>query len=72
MVRYVDMEVDTMRLKELRIEKMLSQDELHQRSGVARDTISRLERGKGEAQYRTIRKLADALEIPYRELLKKG
>jgi transcriptional regulator with XRE-family HTH domain len=57
------------RLKELRIEKMLSQEELHQLSGVARDTISRLERGQGEAQYRTIRKLTDALEVPYRDLL---
>lgn len=72
MVAYGGMEVDAMRLKVLRIEKMLSQDELHQRSGVARDTISRLERGKGEAQYRTIRKLADALEVPYRELLDQG
>lgn len=58
------------RLKELRVEKMLSQEELHKKSGVARDTISRLERGAGQAQYRTIRRLADALEVPYRELMK--
>ena len=65
------MEVDLVRLKELRIEKMLSQQELHERSGVARDTISRLERGTSrDAQYRTIRRLADALEVPYRELLR--
>jgi transcriptional regulator with XRE-family HTH domain len=64
------MEVDVVRLKELRIEKMLSQEDLHQLSGVSRDTISRVEGGKSEAQYRTIRKLADALEVPYRELLK--
>jgi transcriptional regulator with XRE-family HTH domain len=66
------MEVDSMRLFELRVEKMLSQEDLHQLSGVSRDTISRLERGESQAQYRTIRKLADALEVPYRELLKKG
>jgi transcriptional regulator with XRE-family HTH domain len=66
------MEVDSMRLFELRVEKMLTQEDLHQLSGVSRDTISRLERGESQAQYRTIRKLADALEVPYRELLKKG
>jgi transcriptional regulator with XRE-family HTH domain len=66
------MEVDGMRLFELRVEKMLSQEELHQLSGVSRDTISRLERGVSGAQYHTIRRLADALEVPYRDLLKKG
>jgi transcriptional regulator with XRE-family HTH domain len=67
------MEVDVLRLKELRVDKMLSQEELHQLSGVARDTISRLERGAGrQAQYRTIRRLADALEVPYRELMKQS
>ena len=71
MPNYVGMEVDSMRLFELRVEKMLSQEDLHQLSGVSRDTISRLERGESQAQYRTIRKLADALEVPYRELLKK-
>jgi transcriptional regulator with XRE-family HTH domain len=66
------MEVDSIRLFELRVEKMLSQEDLHQLSGVSRDTISRLERGESQAQYRTIRKLADALEVPYRELLTKA
>ena len=64
------MEVNVARLKELRVEHMLSQEELHQKSGVARDTISRLERGAGEAQYKTIRRLADAFGVPYRELMK--
>jgi transcriptional regulator with XRE-family HTH domain len=64
------MEVNGMRLFELRVEKMLSQEDLHRLSGVSRDTISRLERREGGAQYRTIRKLADALEVPYRELMK--
>jgi transcriptional regulator with XRE-family HTH domain len=66
------MEVDNVRLFELRIEKMLSQRDLHELSGVSRDTISRLERGESRPQYRTIRRLADALDVPYRELLKKN
>ena len=59
-----------MRLKELRVENMVSQDQLHDTSGVARDTISRIESGKTtNVQYKTIRRLADALGVPYRELM---
>jgi transcriptional regulator with XRE-family HTH domain len=39
-------------------------------TGVAFDTISRLETGKQQAQPRTIRKLADALGVEPRELMK--
>ena len=39
-------------------------------TGVAFDTISRLETGKQRAQPRTIRKLADALGVEPRELMK--
>jgi HTH-type transcriptional regulator, competence development regulator len=37
---------------------------------IAFDTISRLETGKQQAQPRTIRKLADALGVEPRELMK--
>jgi transcriptional regulator with XRE-family HTH domain len=40
-------------------------------TGVAFDTISRLETEKQEAQHRTIRKLAEALEVEPRELMKE-
>ena len=67
------MEVDVDRLKELRVEKMLSQEELAQKAHVARDTISKLERGASKnAHYKTIHKLADALQVPYRELMKRA
>jgi transcriptional regulator with XRE-family HTH domain len=39
-------------------------------TGVAFDTISRLETGKQEAQHRTIRKLAEALGVEPREIMK--
>ena len=39
-------------------------------TGVAFDTISRLETGKQRAQPRTLRKLADALGVEPRELMK--
>jgi transcriptional regulator with XRE-family HTH domain len=41
----------------------MSQEELAERSGVARDTISKLETGQRGAYPSTIRKLAAGLEI---------
>jgi transcriptional regulator with XRE-family HTH domain len=63
-------EVDGARLRWLRREQALSQRDLSRMTGIAFDTISRLETGKQRAQPRTIRKLADALGIEPRELMK--
>ena len=41
----------------------MSQEELAERSGVARDTISKLETGRRGAYPSTIRKLAAGLEV---------
>jgi transcriptional regulator with XRE-family HTH domain len=41
----------------------LSQEQLAERSGVARDTISKLETGRRKAYPTTIRKLAAGLEV---------
>lgn len=41
----------------------MSQEQLAQRSGVARDTISKLETGRRKAYPVTIRKLAAGLEV---------
>jgi transcriptional regulator with XRE-family HTH domain len=56
-------EVDGPRLRRIRRERALSQRELSRMTGVAFDTISRLETGKQQAQPRTIRKLAEALGV---------
>jgi transcriptional regulator with XRE-family HTH domain len=63
-------EVDRTRLRRLRRERALSQRDLSRMTGIAFDTISRLETGKQRAQPRTIRKLADALSVEPRELMK--
>ncbi len=52
-----------MRLKQLRESKFLTQRELSSMSGVALTTICRLERGQQEATFRTIKRLAAALEV---------
>ncbi len=64
-------EVDRMQLKRLRQEQALSLRDLAERSGVAYDTINRLELGKQDAQPRTIRRLAEALGVQPKELMKR-
>ena len=51
------------RLRRIRQGAVMSQEELAERSGVARDTISKLETGRRGAYPSTIRKLAAGLEI---------
>jgi transcriptional regulator with XRE-family HTH domain len=63
-------EVDGARLRRLRRELALSQRDVSRMTGIAFDTISRLETGKQWAQPRTIRKLADALGVEPRDLMK--
>jgi transcriptional regulator with XRE-family HTH domain len=62
--------VDGNRLRELRRMQALSQRELSRVTGIAHDSISQLETGKREAQPRTIRKLAGALDVEPKELMK--
>lgn len=66
------MEVDAMKLKELRERQVLSLSELEEISGVDRQIIWRIESGyqKG-AHQRTIRKLAAALGVEPYELIKR-
>jgi transcriptional regulator with XRE-family HTH domain len=64
------MEVNVERLKALRQLRALSQQELSERSGVGRATISRIERGETGAQGRTLRRLAEALGVGVEELVK--
>jgi transcriptional regulator with XRE-family HTH domain len=57
------------RLREARLRKVLTQEELAQRSGVAEATISRIESGQQEARISTVRKLAAALGLEPSELV---
>ncbi len=62
-------EVNAQRLRELRERKVLALRELEELSGVAYNTIWRLERGKTGAHPRTVRKLAAALGAEPEELV---
>jgi transcriptional regulator with XRE-family HTH domain len=64
-------ELDGEKLKHLRMERALSQQDLERITGVAQATISALEHGKRPARPSTIRRLAEALGVEPRELMKK-
>ena len=63
-------EVNGQKLRRLRVERALSLRALAQRSGVAFDTINKLELGHRPARLVTIRKLAEALGVEPQELMK--
>ena len=63
-------EVNGQRLRQLRVERALSLRALAERSGVAFDTINKLELGHRPARLVTIRKLADTLDVEPNELMK--
>ena len=63
--------IDGERLRLLRRERALAQQDLERETGVAQATLSDLEQGKREARASTVRKLAVALGVEPRELIKK-
>ena len=65
------LEVDTSKLRRLRREAALSQRELADRAGTTQETISRLERGHHAARGSTLRKLAEALGVKPKDLMKE-
>jgi transcriptional regulator with XRE-family HTH domain len=62
--------VDTETLKRLRRESALSQRALAHQSGVGLDTVNKLETGRRDALPTTLRKLAEALDVEPKELMK--
>lgn len=68
MQRYA--EIDGGRLRQLRLERALTQHDLCQITGMSQDSLSRLENERRHARPSTIRRLAHALEVAPRELIK--
>lgn len=61
------------RLREVRENALVTQEELAQRSGVGKASISRIETGHHVPRFSTIKKLAAALDVEPQELIdRKG
>ena len=63
-------ELDGAKLRRLRLERALTQMDLSGMTGLSVDAISRLENELRSAQVSTVRRLAQALGVEPRELLK--
>jgi transcriptional regulator with XRE-family HTH domain len=59
------------KLREIRIQRLLTQEELAEKAGVSPSTVVNIERDNREPQFRTIRKLAKALEVEPTELVEE-
>jgi transcriptional regulator with XRE-family HTH domain len=57
------------RLKNLRIRRALTQQELADRAGVSSNALNRIEQNKAEPHMSTLRKLAKALDVDPTELV---
>jgi transcriptional regulator with XRE-family HTH domain len=64
------MEVDAVKLKRLREERVLSQRELARMAGLTHQTVWRYENGFTNAHPRTIRKIAGVLYVQPNDLVK--
>jgi transcriptional regulator with XRE-family HTH domain len=60
------------KLKQLRIEQAMTQEELAQAAGITRNTVHRLESNTTEPRPPTLRKLAQALGVKPRELVRRS
>jgi transcriptional regulator with XRE-family HTH domain len=68
---YGSYDIDGDKLRRLRVERALSQQDLERMTGIAQSTISKLELGNRPARLSTIRKLAEALNAEPKELMKE-
>ena len=64
-------EIDGVKLRKLRRERALSQQDVERITGIAQATLSDLEQGKRGARASTLRRLAEVLEVAPKELMKE-
>jgi transcriptional regulator with XRE-family HTH domain len=58
------------RLRRLREERALRQEDLAKLAGIGKNTVNRIENNRTEPHMTTVRKLADALEVDSAELVR--
>ena len=60
------------KLKDARVQRAMTQEELADKAGVGKNTVNRIERNLTEPHMSTLRKLAGALGVEPAELVKEG
>ena len=68
---YGSVQINAQKLRRLRVERALSQQDLERATSIAQSTISNLELGNRPARLSTIRKLAEAWGVEPKELMKE-
>ncbi len=66
------MQLNPSRLREARLRRMLTQQELAERAGTTEATVNRLENGLQRPRISTVRKLAEVLGVAPEELIDWG
>ncbi|MCK4815745.1 helix-turn-helix domain-containing protein [bacterium] len=56
-------------IREIRLKKGMTQEELSAKTGISSRTIQRIEQGKVDPRSYTLQTIADALEVDYEELI---
>ena len=59
-------------VKKARERALLTQEELAERAGIGAATLNRIERDRVEPHFRTIRKIAKALDMDPKDLIPEG
>ncbi len=59
------------RLKDVRVRRALTQEELAAKAGIGKNTVNRMERDLTEPRPSTLRKLAGALNVDPAELVRR-
>ena len=59
-------------VKKARKRALLTQEELAERAGIGAATLNRIERDRVEPHFRTIRKIAKALDMDPKDLIPEG
>ncbi len=68
---YGSVDINGARLRQLRVQRAISQEDLGRMTGIAQSTISNLESSNRPARLSTIRKMAEALGVEPSELMKE-
>lgn len=60
------------KIKKMRAEKGITQEQLADKAGISIDFLSLIERGRNAPSFKSLEKIAKALSVPAKELFSEG